>query len=166
MPTEPPDFDCCNAGQVLRLRFRDWMWPLAILMNVGILVLVRAVATSGPYRIGSLTFFVNIYGPPLMLVLFPLAGARWCWLGRVRRMPAGRCAACGYHLTGLTGAEVRCPECGLADVAAGATASKRPRRRVPLSRWLIDLPGLFLIVATAIIFVGAVLMMMGVIDEH
>ena len=84
VPKVPPDFDCCHAGQVLRLRFRDWMWPLAILTCVGVFVASRPTSPNGVYRIGSLTYYANMLGPLVVFVLVPLAGARWCWLGRVR----------------------------------------------------------------------------------
>ncbi len=173
VPKVPPDFDCCHAGQVLRLRFRDWMWPLAILTCVGVFVASRPTSPNGVYRIGSLTYYANMLGPLVVFVLVPLAGARWCWLGRVRPMPAGRCGGCGYDLAGLaaagaSGGGVRCPECGVVDslavVGAGA-ATRRPRRRVPLVRRLIDLPGLLLMLTWLYMVVAVVLIIFGVIDD-
>jgi hypothetical protein len=173
VPKVPPDFDCCHAGQVLRLRFRDWMWPLAILTCVGVFVASRPTSPNGVYRIGSLTYYANMLGPLVVFVLVPLAGARWCWLGRVRPMPAGRCGGCGYDLAGLaaagaSGGGVRCPECGVVDslavVGAGA-ATRRPRRRVPLVRRLIDLPGLLLMLTWLYMVVAVGLIIFGVIDD-
>ena len=62
MPKEPPNFDCRDVGQVLRLRFRDWMWPLALAFVVAIPFLGYS---NGTYRIGSLTYYVNVYGSRL-----------------------------------------------------------------------------------------------------
>ena len=39
LPKEPPNFDCRDAGQVLRLRLRDWLWPAAVAIAVAIPIL-------------------------------------------------------------------------------------------------------------------------------
>ncbi|HAW94926.1 MAG TPA: hypothetical protein DCX60_01500 [Phycisphaerales bacterium] len=66
MPKEPPNFECRDAGQVLRLRFRDWMWPLAL--GLPFVVSTPFLGYSnGPCRIGSLTYYVNVDG---LLLLF------------------------------------------------------------------------------------------------
>jgi len=54
LPKEPANFDCRDAGQVLRLRLRDWLWPAAIPI-LG--------QSNGPHRIGSVTFYAMACPP-------------------------------------------------------------------------------------------------------
>lgn len=112
MPKEPSDFDCRSVRQVLKLRFRDWMWPTAV--AIAILVpwvanaqndaeLISAFANSqsdppGSHRTGSLNDYLNAYGLFVMLAAIGFAGVRWCWLGHLRPREDRRCAECGYPI--------------------------------------------------------------------
>ena len=168
MPKEPPDFDCRNAWQVLRLRLRDWMWPAALAIVVVIPFLGRS---SGTYQIGSVTYYANVFGPLVMLSAIVFAGVRWCCIGHLRPRRADRCARCGYPTTGLDESDPasRCPECG-ADAAARRLPAPRSRIRAifggaSLARWLVDLPGVLLLLVPVYVIVMIVLMIFGVIDD-
>lgn len=162
MPKKPPNFDCRSTAQVLRLRFRDWMWPSALALTIAIPFAGRS---SGPYPIGSLTYYANTLGPPLMLAALTFTGIRWCtlgwcWIGATPRRDPTRCAQCDYPLAGLEpcqGPQI-CPECGT-DTCTPPTWS-----RPSITRTLIDLPGLLL--ASLPIFLIAILMLalFGLID--
>jgi hypothetical protein len=150
MPAEPPTFDCRSARQVLRLRCRDWLWPTAIAIAVAITVLGR---TGGePYRIGSVTDYMNTKEAKFVwLAAIAFAGARWCWIGRWRARSSECCRRCGYPTNGFHESDPasRCPECG-ADAAARWRPSPRSRVRetfggASLARWLLDLPGLLVL---------------------
>jgi hypothetical protein len=150
MPMEPPDFDCRSASQVLRLRFRDWMWPAAIAVAMLIPILGR---TGGePYRAGSVTYYMNTKETAFVwLAAIAFAGVRWCWIGRWRARGSGVCRQCGYPTTGLDESDSasRCPECG-ADAATSRRPSPRWRIRetfggASLARCLLHLPGLLLL---------------------
>jgi hypothetical protein len=187
MPKEPDDFDCRSVRHVLKLRFRDWMWPTAI----AITVLVPWIATAqndaevlsvmesasanaqpnppGSYRIGSLTYYLNAYGPLVMLAAMGFAGVRWCWLGHLRPREDRRCARCGYPIDGFADAppNARCSECG-----ADATVQRTPTvrswlresfRGVTIARLAIDLPGLLLLGFVAFVFVLITLVVFGVV---
>ena len=170
MPKEPPDFDCRSAWQVLRLRFRDWMWPAAIAVAVAIRI---AGHTGGePYKIGSITDYANSFGA-LMLWLAAIffAGFRWCMVGALRSRDRNRCARCGYPTTGLDDRDPSslCPECG-ADATARAVPTMRSTLReafrgVPISRYLIDLPGILVMLYPVLGIVAMLLMIFGVIDD-
>jgi hypothetical protein len=167
MPTEPADFDCRSAAQTLRLRFRDWVWPISIAIAVAIPYLGRS---NGAYAVGSVTYYASTCGLPVFIAALFVAGFRWCWVGRLRPRAADRCERCGYPTTGLGGgdAEACCPECG-ARVALLRSAASRSRLResiagVPLVRFLLDLPGLLLMLFPIWIVVTVVLMVAGVID--
>lgn len=168
MPKEPPDFDCRSALQVLRLRLRDWMWPTAIAIIVVIPFLGRS---DGPYKIGSITYYANVYGPWVMLFAIVFAGVRWCWIGHLRPRGANRCARCGYPTTGLDESDPtsRCPECG-ADPATRQGPTRRSLFRetfggVSILRWLLDLPGVLLLLVPVYVIVMLVLIIYGVIDD-
>ncbi len=156
--------------QVLRLRFRDWMWPTAIAIAFLIPILGR---TGGePYRIGSLTYYANSCGGILLwLAAIFLAGARWCWIGYLRPRDPSLCGRCGYPAAGLDDRDPssRCPECG-ADAATGRRPPPRwslreSLRGVPIARYLIDLPGILLMLYPLGGIVAAVLMIFWVIDD-
>jgi len=68
-----------SAAEVLRFRIRDGLCWAAMAVAIAIPILGQS---SGTYRIGSLTDYANIYGPPVFLALLAFAGIRWCWLGR------------------------------------------------------------------------------------
>lgn len=165
MPKEPPNFDCRDVGQVLRLRFRDWMWPLALAFVVAIPFLGYS---NGTYRIGSLTYYVNVYGSRLFFPAMAFVGLRWCLLGRLRRSHDTHCVQCNYPLDWSASAVdvERCPECGL-------SSSKHTKRQVSLKhllvgvsfkRLLIDLPGLLLLLIPISLIVLLLLGTMGLID--
>lgn len=169
MPKEPADFDCRSAAQVLRLRLRDWMWPLA----AAIAVTIPVLGNNGgvPYKIGSVTYYANTYGPSVFLLSIVFAGLRWCWIGHLRPRPKNRCGSCGYPTTGLAGTDsiTRCPECGAeASLVAGLA---RPAGAsgvfsgVPLARWLIDLPGLLALLFVGYVVVILILLASGLIDD-
>lgn len=157
LPKEPADFNCRDAGHVLRLRLRDWMWPATVVVAVAIPILAQS---NGPYRIGSVTFYANTYGPPLFLGAIFFAGLRWCWIGRLRPRDPTRCADCNYPLDWLDPSRgpQRCPECG-ADASA-----QWPRRRLPLSRLLLDLPGLLAMLFCGWVVTILLLAIFGVIE--
>jgi hypothetical protein len=154
---EPPDFDCRDAMQVLRLRLRDWLWPAAVAIAVAIWILAQS---KGTYRIGSVTYYANTYGPPLFLAAILFAGLRWCSIGRLRPRDPSRCGQCDYPLDWLAPSRGPqcCPECG-------ADASGPPRkRRIPLSRMLLDLPGLLALLFPIFVVAMLLLAMLGVIE--
>ena len=168
MPTEPPEFDCRSTLQVLRLRFRDWMWPTALAIVVAITVLNRVALPREP---GLIALVLYAFGPWIWIAALVFAGARWCWIGRLRPRGADRCARCGYPTTGLDESDPasRCPECG-ADAAARRLPAPRSRVRgsfagVSLARWLIDLPGVLLLLVPVYVIVMLVLIIYGVIDD-
>ena len=168
MPTEPPDFDCRNPVQVLRLRFRDWMWPTALAIAVAIPFLGQS---NGTYRIGSVTYYANTYGPSIFLAAIVFAAARWYWIGRLRPFASDRCPRCGYSTTGLdaAGSAVRCPECGT-EAGPGRSASQPARfrerfRAAPISRLLLDLPSVVAAGFVAWVLVVIGLIVFGVVDD-
>ena len=128
MITEPASLDCYSSAQVLRLRLRDWMWPSAMAMAIGIALLGQSDGET--YRIGSITYYANVYGPPLFLALLVFAGIRWCWIGSPRAFD---------------------PE-------------QRARRRLPIARVLLDLPGLLVAGYAIWIVTMVVLGLVGVVD--
>ena len=134
MPTEPADFDPNRCSQVLRLRFRDWVWPIALLLAASIPVLASIDVRGIARPIGE---FCNEYGPIMFGALLVVAGVRWCWVGRLGAPRPDRCGRCGYAMMGLDQSDpaVRCPECG----ADGR--ERTAMRPVPLARVLLDLPG-------------------------
>lgn len=170
MPKEPDNFDCRSVRHVLKLRFRDWMWPTAIAVVMPIPVVAGAQNdSSGAYRIGSLTYYLNAYGPLVMLAAMGFTGARWCWLGHLRPREDRRCAGCGYLIGGFADSppNARCSECG-----ADATVQRTPTvrswlresfRGVTIARLAIDLPGLLLLGFVAFVFVLITLVVFGVI---
>ncbi|MHC5211792.1 MAG: hypothetical protein ACYTG2_13820 [Planctomycetota bacterium] len=132
MTAQPADVDCRSALQVLRLRLHDWMWPTALAAAIAIVFLG---SHSGTYRIGSVTYYANTYGPPLFVALLLFAGVRWCWIGRP----------------------------GVGDPAQ-RTSGRFPFARLPIARLLLDLPGLLVAGFAAWIVVMLVLGTFGVID--
>lgn len=171
MPREPADFDCRRVRQVLRLRFRDWMWPTAVAIVVLIPLVARAgTDPSGTYRIGSLTFYLNVYGPFVLLAAMTFAGLRWCWLGHLRPRKGRRCARCGYPSpeTSAPAPDARCSECG-ADAIAQRTHTlgslmRECFRGVTLGRLAIDLPGLLLLAYGAFVVALIMLFLFGLIS--
>jgi len=170
MPKEPPDFDCRSAWQVLRLRLRDWMWPTAIAVAIAIPIAGRTGGET--YKIGSITDYANSFGA-LMLWLAAIffTGFRWCMVGRLRPRDRHRCARCGYPTTGLDDRDPTslCPECG-----ADATTRRVPTirsglretfRGVPIRRYLIDLPGILVMLYPLLGIVAMLLMIFGVIED-
>jgi|GEM_PF-905560 len=185
MPKEPNNFDCRSVRQVLNLRFRDWMWPTA----VAIAILIPWVANAqndaelhaafanaqsdlpGAYRIGSLSYYLNAYGPLIVLAAIGVGGVRWCWLGHLRPREDGRCAECGYPTGGFADSppNARCSECG-----ADATVQRTPTvrswlresfRGVTVARVAIDLPGLLILGFLALVLVLITLVEFGVIPS-
>jgi hypothetical protein len=154
LPKEPPNFDCRDAGQVLRQRFRDWWWPAAVVIAVVIPILGQS---NGPYRIGSVTYYANTFGLPIFLAAILFAGLRWCWIGRLRPGDPTRCGHCDYPLDWMDSARgpQRCPECG-GDASA--------KRRVPLSRILLDVPGVLAVLFPILVVAMVLLAMLGVIE--
>ena len=185
MPKEPDKFDCRSVRQVLKLRFRDWMWPTALAIAILIpwvanaqndAAVISAVANSqsspaGADRIGSLTYYLNAHGPLIMLAAIGFAGVRWCWLGHLRPCGKQRCACCGYLIGGFADSppNPRCSECG-----ADATVQRTPTvgsllresfRGVTIARVAIDLPGLLLLGFVAFVLVLITLLAFGVIPS-
>jgi len=183
MPKEPDNFDCRSVRHVLKLRFRDWMWPTAIVITVLIPWITTAQNDaevisvfgnsqsnpSGSYPIGSLTYYLNAYGPLIMLAAIGFAGVRWCWLGQLRPRDDRRCAECGYPTGGIADSppNARCSECG-----ADATVQRTPTvrswlresfRGVTIAQLAIDLPGLLLLGFVAFVFVLITLVVFGVV---
>ena len=158
MPKEPPDFDHRDTVAVLLLRLRDWCWPVAIAIAVTIPILGRT--SGGAYKIGSITYYANTYGLCIFLPAIFIAGLRWCWIGRMRSAAPNHCLRCGYHLEGaVSEAGVQCcPECG----ADQSTAGKR--RRIPLMRLLLDLPGILAMLLPIGLAVMLMLAMLGILD--
>lgn len=141
------------------------MWPLALAFVVAIPFLGYS---NGTYRIGSLTYYVNVYGPLLFFAAMAFAGLRWCHLGCLRRSHDTHCVQCNYPLDWSASAVdvERCPECGL-------SSSKHTKRQVSLKhllvgvsfkRLLIDLPGLLLLLVPVSLIVLLLLGTMGLID--
>jgi hypothetical protein len=170
MPKEPPDFDCRSAWQVFRLRLRDWMWPTAIAVAIAIPIAGRTGGET--YKIGSITDYANSFGAlVLWLAAIFFAGFRWCMVGALRSRDRNRCARCGYPTTGLDDRDPSslCPECG-ADATARAVPTMRSTLReafrgVPISRYLIDLPGILVMLYPVLGIVAMLLMIFGVIDD-
>jgi hypothetical protein len=159
LPKEPPSFDCRDAIAVLLLRLRDWYWPVAIAIAVTIPLLART--NGAAYKIGSITYYAN--SPCAVLtffLLFFIAGLRWCWIGRIRPHASGRCQQCGYRLDGAeTGPEPpRCPECG------EAVAAPPRRRRIPVARRLVDLPGVLAMLIPVGFILIILLALVGLLD--
>ena len=166
MPNEPSDFDCRSALQVLRLRFRDWMWPTALAIVVAITVLNRSALPREP---GVISFLLGVFGPWMLVGAIAFAGVRWCWIGRLRPRGANQCARCGYPTTGLDDSDPasRCPECG-----AGPDDRRTPTagasflasiRGASISRWLIDLPGLLGLLVAIFMFTMLMLIVFGIV---
>lgn len=162
VPNKPPHFNRRDARQVFFLRLRDWMWPTAIAIAVAIVLLSRS---SGPYHIGSVTYLANMYGPPLILIATVFAGVRWCaigwcWMGAPSDHDPSRCDYCDYSLVGLDGIRdsKRCPECG-SELAGPPT-----RRRIPIARMLLDLPGLLTVLAAFALVAVVMLALVGVVE--
>ena len=165
MPTEPPEFDCRSTLQVLRLRFRDWMWPTALAIVVAITVLNRVALPREP---GLIALVLYAFGPWIWIAALVFAGARWCWIGRLRPRGANQCARCGYPTAGLDDSDPasRCPECG-----AGPDDRRTPTaglpflasiRGAPITR-LIDLPGLLALLFAIFMFTMLMLIVFGVV---
>ena len=141
------------------------MWPLALAFVVAIPFLGYS---NGTYRIGSLTYYVNVYGSRLFFPAMGFVGLRWCLLGRLRRSHDTHCVQCNYPLDWSASAVdvERCPECGL-------SSSKHTKRQVSLKhllvgvsfkRLLIDLPGLLFLLVPISLIVLLLLGTMGLID--
>jgi hypothetical protein len=162
MPKPPPDFDPLDPLAVLRLRFRDWMWPAAVAVAVAIPLLQR---WNAPYQAGSVSFYANVVlGPWILLAASLFAGLRWCWIGRIGRRAADLCGRCGYPLDRLAAASgpPRCPECGT--VASARTTGRRiPFREIPPLRLLLDVPGVLAILFPLLIVGLLMLVVTGVI---
>ena len=158
LPKEPPDFDCRNPADVLRLRLRDWCWPTAAVIAVAIPFLGRSSGLT--YQIGSLAYYANTYGLLVFLPAIFLAGLRWCWVGRLRPRDPNRCGHCNYRLDWMNAepGPRHCPECGAA--ASGSTG----RRRVPIARLLLDLPGILAMLLPIGLAVMLMLAMLGLLD--
>ena len=162
MPKDPPNFDRRDAWRVLRLRFRDWMWPAAVVIAVVIPFLGRS---NGAYQVGSLTYYANTFGLPLFLAAIAFAGVRWCWIGwcwtgwHPDRDPT-RCGQCDYPIQWMESVPGPrcCPECG-------TDGSLPPTRRgIPLTRLLLDVPGLLAVLFPLSLFAMLLLAILGVIE--
>lgn len=168
MPKEPPEFDCRSVRQVLRLRLKDWLWPLALGVAIAVPLLGR---TDGPYRIGSPTYYIQTLGPLVWLGAIMFAGMRWAWVGRMRPRCGDSCARCGYSLDGLGARDPRtpCPECGAhgraREVATVWSYARQSFAGLTLARALIDLPLLIALLFPLWILVALALMLLGVIDD-
>lgn len=158
MPKESPDFDCRDPVAVLLLRLRDWCWPTAIAIAVTIPLLGRT--NGGAYKIGSITYYANTYGLCIFLPAIFIAGLRWCWIGRIRSAAPNHCPWCDYRLDGVVSeAGLQCcPECG----ADPSTAGKR--RRIPLMRLLLDVPGVLVMLFPIWVFGMLILATFGLLD--
>lgn len=158
MPKETVNFDCRNPGDVLRLRLRDWCWPTAAVIAIAIPFLAQT--GGGVYKIGSITDYANTYGLCIFLPAIFFAGLRWCWVGRLRSAAPNRCPQCDYRLDWMTpeSGPRCCPECGADPSAAGK------RRRIPLMRILLDVPGVLAMLFPIGLFAMLVLAMLGLLD--
>jgi hypothetical protein len=61
----------------LRLKVFDWPLPLAVFLTSVISVVGRPSSPDGTYRIGSPTFFANVFGPWVVFLLVLYVGIRW-----------------------------------------------------------------------------------------
>jgi hypothetical protein len=158
LPIQPPNFDCRDPMDVLRLRLRDWWWPTAAVIAMAIPFLGRSSGLT--YQIGSLAYYANTYGLLVFLPAIFLAGLRWCWVGRLRPRDPNRCGHCNYRLDWMNAepGPRHCPECGAA--ASGSTG----RRRVPIARLLLDLPGILAMLFPIGLAVMLMLAMLGLLD--
>jgi hypothetical protein len=107
----------------------------------------------------------------LWLAAIFFAGFRWCMVGALRSRDRNRCARCGYPTNGLDDRDPSslCPECG-ADATTRHVPTMRSTLReafrgVPISRYLIDLPGILVMLYPVLGIVAMVLMIFGVIDD-
>jgi hypothetical protein len=147
------------------------MWPTAVAIVVLIPLVARAgTDPSGTYRIGSLTFYLNAYGPFVLLAAMTFAGLRWCWLGHLRPRKGRRCACCGYPSpeTAIPAPDARCSECG-ADAIAQRTHTlvslvRECFRGVTLGRLAIDLPGILILAYGAFVVMLITLVLFGLIS--
>lgn len=119
LPIQPPNFDCRDPMDVLRLRLRDWWWPTAAVIAMAIPFLGRSSGLT--CQIGSLAYYANTYGLLVFLPAIFLAGLRWCWVGRLRPRDPNRCGHCNDRLDWMNAEPEprQCPECGAA--ASGST---------------------------------------------
>lgn len=169
MPVDSRDCDGRDPAQVLRLRFRDWVWPSALALAI-ILPVLKSVLVPPPYRIGSPEDYLLLCGLPVWLLAMFVAGARWCWIGRMRPRREDCCGRCGYPTRGLDPSDAlgRCPECGTRFAAShpGTRRSVFRRRFEGLTflRALLDLPGLLLMSFPAYVVTLLLLVTLGVIE--
>ncbi len=154
MPKQPLHFDSRNISDVLRLRFRDWQWPLAVIVVVAIPFLGH---TNGTYQIGSITYYATTpYAYVVWLAALVFIGIRWFAIGRLRPRIAGMCGRCNYLISGSD--SQRCPECGADKNALEST------RRVSFARIVIDIPSVF-ILSIPVWSIGMIILgMFGIID--
>ena len=125
-------------------RLRDpWTSIGAGLGLVGVVSHVLLDRSSG----GSAIFVVL---PILIGLALGVSGIRWLRF-RDTTFDSYRCEACGYDLSGLPrcGDAVRCPECGGMN-AEGAKAPRGRRLRVRMSGFLICIPGVLLVLGSAL----------------
>ena len=154
VPKPPLHFDSRNPIEVLRLRFRDWMWPVAVVLIIAIPFLGRT--NGGVYKVGSFTYYMNTYAPLAWLAAFVFVGVRWFWIGRLQPRRPGYCGQCNYPVSGNDA--VICPECGADEKVMTAT------RRISIARILIDLPSVVCILFPIFITVMIALSISGIID--
>ena len=139
---------------MIRLRFRDWMWPLALIVVVAIPYLGH---TNGTYKIGSITYYANEpYAYLLWLAALVFVGIRWFAIGMLRPRISGMCGRCNYQIS--RSESQCCPECGADEKVMNAT------RRISIARILIDLPSVVCILFPMCIVVMSVLLAVGIID--
>lgn len=162
VPKRPKHVNRRDARQVFLLRLRDWMWPTAIAIAAATFFLARS---SGPYRIGSITYVASTFGPLVILLAMMFAAVRWCaigwcWVGAPLDHDPSRCGRCDYPLVGLDVIRglVCCPECG------GDLGVPSNRRRIPLARAMLDLPGLLIVLGALALVALVVLAAVGVVE--
>ena len=151
MPKPPHHFDSRNALEVLRLRFRDWMWPVAVGLIIAIPFLGRT--NGGVYKVGSFTYYMNTYAPLVWLAAFVFVGVRWFWIGRLQPRRPGYCGQCNYPISRNNAAI--CSECGADKKRMTST------RPISKARILIDLPSLLFLLPPMFVVIFIMLEVFG-----
>ena len=155
MPKPPDHFDSRNALEVLRLRFRDWMWPVAVCLIIAIPIALSFFGrmNGGVYKIGSFTYYINTYGVWIWLAAFVFVGVRWFWIGRLQPRRPGYCGQCNYPISRNNAAI--CSECGADKKRMTST------RPISKARILIDLPSLLFLLPPMFVVVFIMLEVFG-----